>query len=389
MALTADALDLLSEAQPGVAIARIAVHDDFASAGEAWRHLEHTGLLTPYQRRAFAEPWWREIGRLQAIRPLIAVGYGPQDEPTFLWPLGSRRRGALTVAEPLGGKHANFHFGPWSDAAVSAGRPALEAAVAALRRAAPHVDVLALSNQAVEWRGRRNPFAQLADALPSPSDAYRVRLDADPDAYLRRVLSHDARKQVRAKTRKFEAMPGFRFSRAEEPAEAAELLDAFLRQKAVKLARMGVADPFSAAGTRAFLDALAHGSLDLYGLHVEGAPVAVFGGIGDGRRFSGMFMSYDACTHARHTPGYVLTAHVIADLCRRGYESFDLGVGEARYKAHFCNETENLVDVVIPLSIAGRLYAGADREARRAKRTVKRSPLLWNALGRLRRLCAN
>jgi CelD/BcsL family acetyltransferase involved in cellulose biosynthesis len=390
MAFTAHALELPSDAHPGTAtaIAHVAVHDEFAAAGEAWRHLEHVGLLTPYQRRAFAEPWWLEIGRRHGITPLIAVGYGAHDEPAFLWPLGWRRRGALTVAEPLGGKHANFHFGPWTDAALLAGRPTLDAALSGLRRAAPQVDVLALSNQAVEWRGRRNPFALLADALPSPSDAYRVRLDADPEAYLRRVLSHDARKQVRAKTRKFESMPGFQITRAAGPDETADLLEAFLRQKAAKFARMGVPDPFAAPGTRAFLDALAPASLDLYGLHAEGVPMAVFGGIGDGRRFSGMFMSYNACSHARLTPGYVLTAHVIADLCRRGYESFDLGVGEARYKAHFCNETENLIDVVIPLSIAGRLYAGADREARRAKRAVKRSPLLWNALTRLRRLCA-
>ncbi|QJP12712.1 GNAT family N-acetyltransferase [Starkeya sp. ORNL1] len=388
MSLTADALDMLSEAQSGAAITRVAVHDGFDAAGEAWRHLEHTGLLTPYQHRSFVETWWREIGCQQGIDPLIAVGHGPQDEPAFLWPLGWRRRGALAIAEPLGGKHANFHFGPWSDAALGAGRPALEAALVKLHRAAPQIDVLTLSNQAVEWRGRRNPFALLAGALPSPSDAYRVRLDADPEAYLRRVLSHDARKQVRAKTRKFESMPGFRVTRAEGYAETTMLLDAFLSQKAAQFAQMGVPDPFAAPGTRAFLDTLTDTSLDLYGLHVDGAPIAVFGGIGDGRRFSGMFMSYSACCHARLTPGYVLTAHVVADLCRRGYESFDLGVGEARYKTHFCNETESLVDVVIPLSITGRLYAIADREARRAKRAVKRSPLLWNALAKIRRLRA-
>lgn len=386
MALTAHATDMLSEAQPDAAIVHVAVHDCFAAAGEAWRHLEHKGVLTPYQHRAFAESWWREIGRRQGVVPLIAVGYGPRQEPAFLWPLGWRRRGALAIAEPLGGKHANFHFGPWTDAALGAGRPALDTALGRLRHAAPHVDVLALSNQAVEWGGRPNPFALLPGALPAPSDAYRVRLDRDPDAYLRRVLSHDARKQVRAKMRKLEAMPGFRFGRAEAYPEKSALLDAFLAQKAAQFAQMGVPDPFAAPGTRAFLDAV---PLDLYGLHVGGTPLAVFGGLGDGRRFSGMFMSRSACgSHARLTPGYVLTAHVVADLCRRGYESFDLGVGEARYKTHFCNETENLVDVVIPLTLAGRAYALAHREARRAKRAVKRSPLLWHAFGRLRRLRA-
>lgn len=388
MSLTIHAMDLESAQQPGAAITGVAVHDSFDAAGEAWRHLERVGLLTPYQHRSFTESWWREIGRQQGVAPLIAVGYGPQDEPAFVWPLGWRRRGVLAVAEPLGGKHANFHFGLWSNAALLAGRPGLESALGRLKAAAPYIDVLALANQVVEWHGRRNPFAMLATAIPSPSDAYRASLCADADAYLLRVLSHDARKQVRAKTRKFEAMPGFRIARAESSAEIAELLDAFLAQKAAQFAQMGVADPFAAPGTRAFLDALAGTSLELHGLYVEGEPVAVFGGVGDKRRFSGMFMSYSAGCHARLTPGYVLTAHVIADLCRRGFESFDLGVGEARYKTHFCDETEHLVDVVIPLSLAGRLYAAADRGTRRAKRVVKRSPLLWNAVSRLRRLRA-
>lgn len=391
MAVAAHAPAVAGDPARAAARGGIEVHESFDAAAGAWRSLEAVGLLTPYQRRGFVEGWWREIGRPQAIAPLIVVGRDERGEPSFLWALGRRRRGPITIAEPLGGKHANFHFGPWSCAGLGAGAQGIADALAAMRAAAPQVDLLLLRSQAARWRGRDNPFVTLPGAMNSASDAYGAQLSGGFEAYLGRVLSHDLRKQVRAKGRKFAGLDGFSCGRADTAEAMAAAIAAFLSQKAGQFAQMGIPDPFAAPGAHAFLDALAQGRdgvrLDLYALRVEGRIVAVFGGVGDGRHFCGMLFSYDAAdSTARLTPGYVLAAHAVEDLAARGYESFDLGTGEARYKNHFCDETLALFDIVLPITPAGRLYAGADRLARRAKRTVKRTPALWNAVARLRRL---
>ncbi|WP_029356100.1 GNAT family N-acetyltransferase [Bosea sp. 117] len=384
--------DLSGPLQTHSVLGRVSVHRSFAPAACAWRQLESEGLLTPYQHLDFVETWWREIGQKDNQRLLIAVGRGALDEPTFLWPLRERRVGPLVLAEPLGGKHASYHFGPWSPRVLAEGPAAISAAVAQFAAAAPHVDALILPRQVAEWRGHANPMVALSSS-PSVSNAYRTRLEADPDAHMRRVMSHDARKQVRSKTRKFEALPGFRVVRASEPGEVDRLLDAFMRQKAERFAELGIANPFTVPGTLDFFRLLANEtrdepsfSFELLGLEAGGEVQAVMGGIGDGRRFSAMINSFAVEPHGRLTPGYVITGLLIADLCRRGYEAFDLGVGEARYKSQFCDETETLVDVRIPLTAAGRAYSRASQEVQRLKRTVKHTPALWSTVSRLRRV---
>lgn len=374
-------------------LARVDVHASFDEAREAWHHLEAQRLLTPYQHHDFIRPWWEHAGRHEHDGLAIAVGHCARGAPLFLWPLARRRRGMFTVAEPLGGKHANYHFGLWSAGMLDAGMPAFNDALAKFSVAAHGIDALVLANQLREWNGRVNPFA-MRDPSPAPSDAYGVRLERDPEAYMQRVMSHDTRKQIRGKIRKLEALPQARIHRATAPADIDRLLDAFLVQRAERFIAMGVSNPFAAAGIAEWLRDAAHRrgigdtvSLELYGVEAEGKVIAVAGGIGDGTSFSCMFNSYDSASpHARITPVYALTAYLVADLCRRGFEWFDLGVGEARYKSHFCDRTAELVDACVPLTPLGSLYAAGRRSAMRVKRHVKRSPTLWSLAQRVRRL---
>ena len=77
---------------------------------------------------------------------------------------------------------------------------------------------------------------------------------------------------------------------------------------------------------------------------------------------------------------------VVADAIARGFAEFDLGVGEARYKDEACEIVEPLFDSAFAVTLKGRLAAWAFLAARRAKRSVKRSPRLKALHARLRRL---
>jgi CelD/BcsL family acetyltransferase involved in cellulose biosynthesis len=91
---------------------------------------------------------------------------------------------------------------------------------------------------------------------------------------------------------------------------------------------------------------------------------------------------------ARTSPGDLLLTHVVRAQCLAGRETFDLGVGEARYKNSLCDETEELVDVALPVTWRGRLHAAAAGAYGSAKHRVKQTPWMWGAVAAARRLKA-
>ncbi len=86
-------------------------------------------------------------------------------------------------------------------------------------------------------------------------------------------------------------------------------------------------------------------------------------------------VSYEADREiARCSPGELIVHEVVRSAIARGFATFDLGVGEARYKDECCEATEDLFDTFIAASPLGRLAAFAYGLERRMKAAVKRSP---------------
>jgi CelD/BcsL family acetyltransferase involved in cellulose biosynthesis len=79
---------------------------------------------------------------------------------------------------------------------------------------------------------------------------------------------------------------------------------------------------------------------------------------------------------ARTSPGEILLIDLIKLQCQAGITSFDLGVGEARYKTTICDERDELVDSFLPVTLKGRIFAGVARSKRSAKRWIKTQPRL-------------
>jgi CelD/BcsL family acetyltransferase involved in cellulose biosynthesis len=213
---------------------------------------------------------------------------------------------------------------------------------------------------------------------------------------LGRAFSKDARKKLRYKTKKLNDLGPIAHRVARSAEDVDLILGAFLDHKRLRFREMGVANPFESAATQAFLHRASQAgleegwpALELHALSIDDRIVAVFGGAVDAVRCSGMFVSFDQRPEiARFSPGEVLLAEVVRHQCSRGRRVFDLGVGEARYKASLCPEVEPLVDVTIAVTARGRLLAATASALLRAKGTVKRTPWLWTTLGRLRTLRA-
>ncbi len=371
----------------------VEVISGLAEAERTWRAAEANAVsFSPYQRfdwvRAFAETVTpRADLRLAAIREEGGT-------PLLLLPLLLERRAGLRIATGIGGKHANFYL-PFI--ARGAGgllpRSRLETLLGSIAREAG-IDAFVLGSVPATWAGEPNPLAAFGTA--SPSNGYEVRLELDPEVTAQRSMTNEARKRLRNKERGLAKLGEVGFLQAREPAAIERLLGAFFRQKEERFRELGIPDPFRDPGVRDFIAKAAIERLDegcpaieLYGLTVGTKVVAVLGGAADRDRLSGMFISFEACKEAmKFSPGDILVSRIVREQCVRGRRFFDLGVGEARYKSTFCNDTIELVDVFLPVSTRGRVYASARRALASLKRQVKQSPRAMRLVARLRRATA-
>ncbi|MFY9292434.1 MAG: GNAT family N-acetyltransferase [Methylorubrum rhodinum] len=396
--MTALAEDLgriaLDGAAPRHALA-VAWVSDLADVETVWRALESdpAALMTPYQRFDWVAAY-AQAGIDANAKAQILVLKDEAGRPRLLIPLAVGRLGPLRIARMIGDRHANFHMPLFASREAAAMRPEdlIEALVRAGRRAG--IDAFRFTNQPRFWDGVPNPLGHRG--LPAPSDAYGLLLGPDAEATLKRVFSGDARKKVRAKERKLiEALGPVRHRVAATIGEAEEIQAAFYAQKAARFAALGVADAYAEPAVRRFAaaatapDAGGHGpAIEVHALETEsGRVLATFGGAVDRDRFCGMWTSFDTDPElGRFSPGEILLHRLIGDQAARGRRALDLGVGEASYKAKTCDETIELVESVVPVSAAGHLVAVAAGVASRLKHRVKRSPRLFAAAQRFRRL---
>jgi CelD/BcsL family acetyltransferase involved in cellulose biosynthesis len=372
---------------------RVIIFPDLASAEPHWRTLEAaSSLTTPYQRFDFMRLWQAHVGVAAGITPFIVVGFNAAGAPLFLWPFGCRRIAGQRVIEFLGGKHANFNMGLWRrDAAGRIGANDLRRVLADI---AGHADMLALVNQPLTWTGATNPFALLPQQRAA-NFGFSGSLVPDFEALIRARTNASARKKMRKKERALAAMGEVRFERASSPADVRRMLDAFFKQKSARMRMLGLSDVFAEAGVRRFIEAAATDEpgdgapvIELYALSVNDITVATMGGIvGDGR-FCAMFNSILQGRYAVESPGEQLIVNLVRQCCERGLDTFDLGIGESRYKRLFCEDAEPLFDTYLPLTRAGHLLAAGFRTGAAVKRTLKQHPALWSLVRAARRLKA-
>jgi CelD/BcsL family acetyltransferase involved in cellulose biosynthesis len=374
-------------------VARVEIFNTMAAAESHWRALEQADTLaTPYQRYDFLKLWQRHVGSESGISPFVVVGFNASREPLFLWPFGSRHIGSLVSLEFLGGKHANFNMALWRrDVAATIEAKELRKA---LRQLAGRADFIKLASQPLTWGGATNPFALLPNQR-APNYGFSGTLVPDFDALLRARTNAETRKKMRKKERTLAGFGELRFERAVAPDDVRRVLDAFFKQKSARMRTLGVPDAFAVPGVRRFIEAAAtepatggEPLIELYALLVDDIIVATMGGIVGGDRFCAMFNSIIQGRFAVESPGEQLILKLVRSCCERGLDTFDLGIGEARYKNLLCGDAEPLFDSYLPLSPAGRLFALALSIGATIKRAIKQRPVLWSTVGALRRMRA-
>jgi len=370
-------------ASPTRALAFVEVFDSIEAARGPWAEIANVAPASPYQDFDFARLWLETIGAARRVEPMIVVARDDANRISALLPLAAHSCGPLRLAAFLGGKDANFNLGLFRPGAAWRSEDVGALLAAAARLARPRVDAFLFVNQPREWQGSANPLAG-APGQPSPSFAYKSALPRDFDLWRDAHASREAQKKLRKKAKRLAAMGPLAHRRAADPDQVERFLGAFAAQRRARMRALGIADAYDSAEAQAFLKrlalcGLAEGAprLELHALLVGDRIVAAFGALGAGDRLSGLFISYDSDPEiARSSPGELVVQAVVREAIARGFATFDLGVGEARYKDDACEAEEPLFDSAFAFTALGRLAALAFKLKQRAKRRVKRSPRL-------------
>ena len=375
--------------KPGAALSvrpvRVEVFQDIGQAARYWRELDAAGgIYSPYQAYDWVRLWHQHVSAPAGQVPCIVVGFDEAGAALFLWPLVRGTFGPLQVASFFGGKHATLNVAPWRpDAARAFTASDMTMALGEVARQRPALDCLMLSNQPESWRRLPNPFALLPHQTGT-EDNFILRLGLPGPQIIEREISSTMRSRLRNKERKLAKLQDYRYAKAASAEEVDRLLNAFFQQKASKLTALGIENVFAQPGVEDFVRAACHDGLadgkpviELHALEGDGDMLALFSGFHDGHRFTSSFNSHTASEHARQSPGLILLQHLITDCADRGFESFDIGPGEARYKTFFCKEFEPIFDSILPLSARGRAVAGPLRAFFKLKCAIKRNPVLW------------
>jgi CelD/BcsL family acetyltransferase involved in cellulose biosynthesis len=305
------------------------------SSASLWSSLEHTA--SPYQRLSWVSAYEKALKNNSHQSFKVMVIRSESGQPLLILPIVTQKSYGLRIASPIGGKHANLHLPLFDMHGLAKIAPSdLQQAIQKGLRDHLKVDLLTVMNSPLEWDGQKNPLT-FGIFGSSPSNAYKLTLDADPDVTLKRAFSKDSRKKLRQKEQKLASLGALSHITAQNDEEVEQILEAFLVQKAERFARSGLIDPFADPSIHGFLQEAAktglregQAALELHALTLNDKIIAVIGGAIDKRRFSGMFMSFDMDPDiARSSPGDLLLQKLIADQCLKGRQILDLGVGEA------------------------------------------------------------
>ncbi len=374
-------------------IHRVETHDDLTQLSAQWRVLQNSGMTTPYQTYDWIRAWSDALSAPLGIKPLIVTAHDSRGRAIALLPLGVRSRRGVTCGIFLGGKHANMNMGVYEPQVMS-GLSADDLGFTLRNVAEKHgIDLFHFENQPLTWLGRDNPLLKLPHQ-PSASSAWKTALVPDGEEMIRSLMSSESRKKLRHKEKKLGENGTVSFLEARNLSEVETVLVAFYAQKAARFHTMGITDPFADSSVRAFLHAgatsgIADGtqSISLFAMRVGERIVSVFGGAIHQGRFTGMFTSFDGDPAvARYSPGDLLLLHLVKMMCARGLTSFDLGTGDAKYKADYCKTEEPLFDSFLPMTLTGRIAAASLRSVLAVKRAMKKSELALALVGGFRKL---
>jgi len=321
-----------------------------------------------FQSREFLGVWLNTIGKAARIEPCLIVVSMPDGRPVLYLPLAIETKFNVRLLRFMDCGVADYNA-PIVAADRTLSRQEFTALWSKILSLLPAFDVIDLKKIAGDVAGAINPLGYLPCAPFAESGHLMslapLRADADnrrPVARWRRKLAHYAERLSEDGEPHFVVNPT-----GAELAAVTERLFALKRQRYLStaasdfLAEPGVGLFYREMMRPERLGAISH----LSALTVDGAVASAHLGFLASDRFYYILPAYDDAFR-RHRVGHLLLQHLIDQSAARGFDTFDLGVGDNRYKNTWATHRLTLGSHERAITAAGHLYL----QMRRVRRFV-------------------
>lgn len=236
----------------------------------------------------------------------------------------------------------------------------------AVRAALPPCDLLLLQRMPARLGALDNPFLGLPGVEPSADCGHLLRLGGGVaerfDGTMHRSLARKRRKLGN------KGALTLRFGPAGEAREALEALLGWRRERFAEENRgvdvTAVEDFWRRLAARSEIARIGE-------LRLDGRLLAAAFGTRTGATFQLLATGFDT-TWKNWSPGLILAEDLIAAAEADGIETFDFTIGDEAYKLDFDVEPTPLFDLIVPMSLRGRIAAGLRRlQIRRRRRRLE------------------
>lgn len=373
-------------------VAKIAVTGDLNSLEEEWRWFEASADCTPFQTFDWLSAWQTCVGAPAGVTPVIVTGRRESGELLFILPLAietwRHHRRLVFLGRDLCDYNAPLLAPEFSQFVTPSGFAALwrEIQILLLQTAGCQHDVVFFDKMPERLDQQENPALALG-TMPNPSSAYLTDLDEDWERFYAAKRSSATRGRDRTKRKKLGKAGALRAVTPDTMQDTQRTLDTLFAQKSRSFARMGVRDLFAQPGHADFFRAAAAKAgwfVHVSRLEVGSAWVAANLGLLFRGRYYHVLASHDDGPLARLGPGIVHLHEIMRHAIAQGCKQFDFTIGDEPYKRDWADTTLALHDHISANSGLGRIVAMRMRVVSRAKRYVKRTPVLWRLASRLR-----
>jgi CelD/BcsL family acetyltransferase involved in cellulose biosynthesis len=324
-----------------------------------------------FQSREFLDVWLATIGKASRIEPYLVVVRDGDGRPVLYLPLAIETKFNLRLLRFMDCGVADYNA-PIVAADRKLSRQDFHTVWAEILALLPAFDVVDLKKIANDVDGAVNPLTYL-DCTPFGDSGHAVALTRFRDQTDTRRSIARLRRKLQGYAKGLSQIGETRFLINPDASETAPLTERLLEFKRRKYERTSTPDFLAAPGVEQFyremtspdrLGKISHLSALTVGDTVASAHL---GFIGRGR-FYYILIGYDS-QFGRYGVGHLLLQHLIDQSVAQGFDTFDLGIGDASYKNKWATHRLALHSHERAVTAAGRLYL----QMRRIRRLVDAS----------------